>query len=165
MSALMSSATTLPPGFYQSFASLSRAMAADASPPDEKETAARAEEQTLEEARQQTYDLQSLTEGWNGYDALPPSAVSVDHAMRWLLSSYQECKDAGVRWYKPNVTASAEGEVVFWWVAEDRSLSVYISEEGATFHQSLDGVGPTQHTHGEVPLGRNQTELLRWFGE
>ena len=156
MSVMMSSATTLPPGYYQAFAPQSRAMAADA---------ALQEERSLDEARQQTYDLQFLTEGWNGYDALPPSARSVDYAMRWLVSSYAECKDARVRWYKPNITASAEGEVVFEWWASNRSLIVYIEGDGATFHQSLDGDGPTEHTYGEALLGESQAELLRWFGE
>jgi hypothetical protein len=165
MSTLMSSATTLPPSYYQSFAPSSRAMAADASPPDEKETAARAEEQILEEARQQTYDLQSLAAGWNGYDALPPAAPSIRQAMHWLVRSYAECKDAGVRWYKPNVTASAEGEVVFEWRASDRSLIIYVEGDGVTFHKSWDVAAKTQHQHGDAPFGAAQAKLLRWFGE
>ena len=124
-----------------------------------------AEDQALDEARQQTYDLQSLSKGWNGYDALPPSKDAVDLALRWLVSSYAECKDEGVDWYKPNVGASAEGEVVFWWVAGNRSLNVYVDENEATFHQSLSDGDSTQHTHGDALMGKHQAELMRWFSE
>ena len=162
MSAMMSSATHLPPAYYQRFASESRAVTVDV--PGEMEQSE--EEKLLAEARQQTYDLQSLTAGWNGYDALPPSAPSIRQAMHWVVRSYAECKDAGVAWFKPNITASAEGEVVFEWWAGDRSLIVYIEETAATFHKSLDrDGGPTEHTYGEAPLGESQAELLRWFGE
>ena len=161
MSVTMSAATRLSAAYYRGFASESRAIAADV--PDKMEQSE--EEKLLAEARQQTYDLQSLTAGWNGYDALPPSAPSIRQAMHWIVRSYAECKDAGIRWYKPNITASAEGEVVFEWRAADRSLIVYIEEDAATFHQSLDSDGPTRHAHGPAPLGKDQADLLRWFGE
>lgn len=160
MNSMTSAAHTVPSGYYQSFES--RTMTA---PPNEQELLARVDEQLLTEARQQTSNLLLLEEGWNGYDALPPSAASVNRAMHWLDKSYAECKDAGVRWYKPNVSASAEGEVAFEWWADDRFLSVYVDGEEATFHQSLMGDGPTKHTHGEAPLGKSQAELMRWFGQ
>jgi len=163
MSAMMSSATTASPAYSQISVFRSRAIGTDVS--DGRQNQARDESNLLAQAQQETYNLQSLEEGWNGYDALPPSATTVARAMSWLLSSYRECKDARVRWYKPNVTASAEGEVVFEWWGGDRSLIVYIEEEAASFHKSLDGKGPTQHTHGEALLGESQAELLRWFGE
>ena len=163
MNAMMGAATSLPPAYYQNFSSQGQAIGVDTTNKHEME---RSEDETLLAlARQQTYDLQLLGNGWNGYDAEPPSAQSIRQAMHWLLHSYAECKDAGVIWYKPNVIASAEGEVVFWWVAEDRSLGVYIDEEGATFHKSFSGDGPTLHVHGESPLGKGQADLMRWFGE
>ena len=147
-------------GYYQWYqppsASQSRVMSSGS--PDAKD-------ERLDQARQQTYDLQFLKPGWNGYDALPPSARSVDHAMRWLVSSYAECKDADITWYQPNVTASAEGEVVFEWWAENRSLLIYVEGASVTFHKSLRSDGPTVHEHGDAPLGEGQMELLRWFGE
>lgn len=157
-----SAATTLTPAYYRAFESQSQTLMAYTAPPAGKVAA---EDQALDEARQQTYDLQFLSVGWNGYDALPPSKDAVDSALRWLVSSYAECKDADVHWYKPNVGASAEGEVVFWWVAGNHSLGVYIDKDEATFHQSLDGGGSTQHTHGDAPMGKHQAELMRWFSE
>lgn len=162
MTMTMSAATTVPPGYYASFESQTRAMTP---PPDERKLLDRADKQALLEAKQQIEALALLEEGWNGYDALPPSPASVNRAMHWLDNSYILCKDAGVRWYKPNVSASAEGEVVFWWVADDRSLNVYIDAGGATFHQSLRDDGLAKHTHGDAPLGGEQAKLMRWFGE
>jgi hypothetical protein len=163
---MTSTATTIPTAYYQSFdSSQSRAVATDIRPLQKPIVTENGDEKALTIAQQQTYDLQYLAVGWNGYDALPPSATSVDHAMRWLVSSYAECKDAGIVWHKPNVTASAESEVVFEWWAEDRSLIVYIEEETASFQQSHTYAGQTEHTHGEADLGTSQAELLRWFGE
>ena len=157
---------TLPSAYYQPFHQSPSYTLIPQGPPIREPGMPKGKDETLlAEARQQTYDLQFLAPGWNGYDAVPPTASAVDQAMRWLVSSYAECKDAHVHWYKPNVTASSEGEVVFWWVAQDRSLSVYIDEEGASFHKSFSGDGPTQHVHGEAPLGKGQADLMRWFGE
>jgi len=164
MIVLTSAATTVPSGYYQSFASQTRTMAADVSSLDKNNIIARTKQQ-LDEARQQTYNLKFLQAGWNGYDALPPSENSVDFAMRWLVSSYAECKDAGSEWHKPNISASAEGEVVFEWWTSNRSLLVYVEDDSVTYHKSLDERGATEHTHGEAPLGESQAELLRWFGE
>lgn len=165
MIALTSAATTVPSGYYQSFASQTRLMAVDILSPNQVQTAARAEKQSLDEARQQIYDLRFLLHGWNGYDAQAPSETSVDQALRWLVSSYAECKDAGIGWHKPNISASAEGEVVFEWWASNRSLLVYVEDDSITYHKSLSNIGRTEHMHGDTPLGKSQAELLRWFGE
>lgn len=123
------------------------------------------ERAALSEALRQVSALESLPAGWNGYDSLPPAAESVRHARLWLEAQWQQCRSEGVRWYAPNVTADAEGEIVFEWWAGDRSLIVYVEGDSAEFHQSLDGAGPTRHTHGEAPLGETQVDLMRWFSE
>ncbi len=123
------------------------------------------ERAALSEALRQVDALRDLPVGWNGYNSLPPSSASVSHALRWLEAQWRQCQTEGTRWYAPNVTASAEGEVVFEWWAGDRSLIVYIEDDVAEFHRSLDGDGPTRHTHGEAPLGEAQVDLMRWFSE
>lgn len=123
------------------------------------------EQAALSEALRQTYALRLLPVGRNGYDSLPPSPASVSHALRWLEAQWRQCQTEGIRWYAPNVTADAEGEVVFEWWAGDRSLIVYVEGDSAEFHRSLDGAGPTRHTHGEAPLGETQVDLMRWFSE
>lgn len=157
-----SAATTLTAAYYRSFESKTRMMTP---PPDEQELLARADLKALDEARQQISDLAHLQKGWNGYDAMPPSSDAIYRAMHWLNRSYAECKDARVRWYKPNVSASAEGEVVFEWWDKNRSLIVYVDAEEETFHKSQNGDGSTEHTHGDATLGEQQAELLRWFAE
>lgn len=163
MNAMMSSATTASPAYSQVSVFRSRAIGTDVSEGRQNQTGD--ESNLLEQSQRETYNLQSLKEGWNGYDALPPSAATIARAMSWLLSSYRECKDARVHWYKPNVTASAEGEVVFEWWASDRSLIVYVEDDAATFQQSQERGGRTEHTHGAADLGESQAALLRWFGE
>lgn len=161
MNAMMGAATSLPAAYYQKFSSQNQAVGVNT--PNKYETEQSEDETLLALARQQTYDLQLLGSGWNGYDAESPSALSIRQAMHWLIRSYAECKNAGVTWCQPNVTASAEGEVVFEWWAEDRSLLIYVEGASATFHKSLRSDGPMMHTHGDAPLGEGQMELLRWF--
>ena len=157
---------TLPSAYYQPFnQSPSYTLILQGPPIWEPGMLKGKDETLLAEARQQTYDLQFLAPGWNGYDAVPPTASAVDQAMRWLVSSYAECKDAHVHWYKPNVIASAEGEVVFEWWAENRFLSAYIDTESASFHKSFWDGNVTHHEHGEVEMGAKQADLLYWFGE
>ena len=169
MSAVMSDTNREPSGYYQWHrapdTSQSRAMTTQAALPDERAILARVDQKALVETRQQVSDLARLPEGWNGYGALPPTSDVVFRAMHWLNRSFKECQDAHVRWYKPKVSASAEGGVAFEWWDRNHSLIVYVDAEEIEYHKSQDGDGPTEHTHGDASLGQQQAELLRWFGE
>ncbi|HYT40828.1 MAG TPA: hypothetical protein VEP90_00650, partial [Methylomirabilota bacterium] len=61
------------------------------------------------------YDLLTWPEGWNGYDACAPKYGAVQYANHWIELFYLEIIDLRLDWLEPNVTASAEGEVVFEW--------------------------------------------------
>lgn len=130
---------------------------------------------SLSEALQQVYALQSLRDGWNGYDSLPPAGASIRHAQHWLEAQWQQCQEKGVHWYAPNVTADAEGTVVFEWWAADRTLSVYFSEDtdgdskGRTVEYLKFGRrgGPLADLReaGMANTTEEATALMRWFGE
>lgn len=129
---------------------------------------------SLSEALRQVYALQSLREGWNGSDALPP-AESVRHARLWLEAQWQQCQTEGVRWYAPNVTADAEGNVVFEWWAEDRTLSftfVEDAEDGSKDRAAeylkfgrRDGMLAGLREQGTADTAEEAATLMRWFGE
>lgn len=131
------------------------------------------EQTAVSESLRQVYALRSLPLGWNGGDSLPPAAESVRYARHWLEAQWQQCQAEGVRWYAPNVTADAEGSVVFEWWAEDRTLSLYFVENaeesgGGRTAEYLkfgrrDGslAGLREQDTAETPEAA--TALMRWF--
>ena len=128
----------------------------------------------LSESLSQVYALRSLPTGWNGSDALPPSPASVKHARHWLEAQWRQCRLEGVPWYAPNVTADAEGSVVFEWWAEDRTLSLYFVEDDdgskARAAEYLkfgrrDGSLAGLHEQGMADTAAEAAALMRWFGE
>lgn len=129
----------------------------------------------LSESLGQVYALRSLPTGWNGSDALPPSPASVKHARLWLGAQWRQCQTEGVPWYAPNVTADAEGNVVFEWWAEDRTLSLTFiedAEEGskdraAEYLKFGRRAGPLAglREQGAADTAEEAAALMRWFGE
>ena len=100
--------------------------------------------------RQQVGALADLQYNWNSYGALPPTLDAIRHAIRWLNQFFSLCQETHILWCKPNVSASAEGEVVFEWWDKCRTLSVYIDADEATFHKSQYSDGQTVHAHGNA---------------
>jgi hypothetical protein len=79
------------------------------------------------------YDLLTWPEGWNGYDALAPDYKAVEYTIHWIELFYQEIVASGQEWIEPNVTASAEGEVVFEWWHSTKGLATYIGNQSAEY--------------------------------
>ena len=79
------------------------------------------------------YDLLNWPEGWNGYDVLAPDYKAVQYAEHWIELFYQEVVASGQEWIEPNVTASAEGEVVFEWWRGTKGLAIYIGNQSAEY--------------------------------
>jgi hypothetical protein len=79
------------------------------------------------------YDLLTWPEGWNGYDACAPKYDAVQYADHWIELFYLEVIDLRMDWLEPNVTASAEGEVVFEWRHGINRLTIYIGNQYAEY--------------------------------
>lgn len=79
------------------------------------------------------YDLLTWPDGWNGYDARAPKYEAIQYADHWIELLYLEIIDLRLDWLEPNVTASAEGEVVFEWRHGINSLTVYIGNQSAEY--------------------------------
>lgn len=134
-----------------------------------------AEQSAVSESLRQVSALRSLPAGWNSYDALPPDTESVKYARHWLEAQWQQCQSEGVRWYAPNVTADAEGNVVFEWWAEDRTLSLYFvdnpgdAETGRTAEYlkfgRRDGPLAGLREQGTAETQEASAALMRWFAE
>jgi hypothetical protein len=85
--------------------------------------------QTLSQIRA----LRAWKAGWNGYDALAPDPDAVTHALEWIQKMYKDVRDSGRAWIAPNVTASADGDVVFEWWSGEKKLTVYVSAQEAEY--------------------------------
>src|SRR5579859_1642797 len=78
-------------------------------------------------------DLAKWPAGWNGYNALAPGYSAIQYAEHWIELFYTEILDLGMIWLEPNVTASAEGEVVFEWRHSINRLTIYIGKQSAEY--------------------------------
>lgn len=79
------------------------------------------------------FDLLTWPEGWNGYNACAPKYDAVQYAAHWIELFYLEIMDLHLDWLEPNVTASAEGEVVFEWRHGINRLTIYIGNQSAEY--------------------------------
>ena len=167
---------SLPPPIYATYVIERHETSAISGPdPERPKVLPPTVEQSLTEklasARQQIFDLQYMLDGWDGYDALAPTASTVDRALRWLVSSYTECRDEGVNWTVPRVTATAEGEVALKWYASDWSLSVYVlsEPEGGGYVESHKHRPAGENGSGASDIGEDanspaaQIALMRWL--
>ena len=78
-------------------------------------------------------ELTSWPADWNGYNALAPNYSAIQYAEHWIELFYTEILDLGMLWLEPNVTASADGEVVFEWRHGINRLTIYIGKQSAEY--------------------------------
>jgi hypothetical protein len=107
--------------------------------------------------------LERRPEGWNGYDALPPDHAAVVYAEAWLREAFREFESAGLPWFTPYVTSSAEGEVVLQWWNEPRKLTLYFSAHEATYIKSWGPDMVTEMEDGDAASATSRKELWMWL--
>lgn len=78
-------------------------------------------------------DLTKWPVNWNGYNALAPDYSAIQYAEHWIELFYSEILDLGMGWLEPNVTANAEGEVMFEWRHGINRLTIYIGKQSAEY--------------------------------
>jgi hypothetical protein len=79
------------------------------------------------------YSLLTWPDGWNGYDASAPKYEAVQYAAHWIELFYMEVMDVNQGWLEPNVTASAEREIVFEWRKGIKGLTIYVGNQSAEY--------------------------------
>ena len=89
----------------------------------------------LEKVEARIRGLMTWEAGWNGYGAPAPNSRAVEHALGWVRALYNDMSDLGLSWIEPNVTASADGEVVFEWWSGGKKLTVYVGDGSAEYVQ------------------------------
>jgi hypothetical protein len=108
-------------------------------------------------------DLSTWPEGWNTYDALAPKQEAIQYASHWVELFYREIMDSCLDWLKPNVTASAEGEVVLEWRRGVKTLTFYIGNQSTEY---LKAWGADINTEMEDGLSNSpvvRKALWKWL--
>ncbi len=109
------------------------------------------------------YNLLTWPDGWNGYDACAPKYEAVQYADHWIELFYQEVIDSRQGWIEPNVTASAEGEVVFEWRHGIKNLTVYIGNGIAEYVKDWGADISKEMEDGNVNSSHIRHELWKWL--
>lgn len=89
--------------------------------------------------------LEDEAEDWRRPD---PRAIA--QARVWLIEMASEILSSRSLWLRPQVAAGLEGEVELEWWHEGRSLTVYLSANGATYIESWGTNIDTQMNEGRA---------------
>ena len=108
-------------------------------------------------------DLSTWPEGWNGYDALAPKHEAIQYAGQRIESFYREIIDLPLDWLAPNVTASAEGEVIFEWWHGVKSLTIYIGNQSVEYVKAWGADINTEMEDGSVDSPSVRWALWEWL--
>ncbi|SRR6266567_557799 len=109
------------------------------------------------------YSLLTWGDGWNGYDACAPRYDAVTNADSWVEQLFLEVMDLDRDWIKPNVLATAEGDVVFRWRVGTKKLTIYIGDQSAEY---LKVWGPDVNDDmddGSADLTTTRKALWEWL--
>ena len=109
------------------------------------------------------YELQSWSDGWNGYDAYASTHETVQYAEHWISLFYHEVINSGQHWLEPNVTASAEGEVLFEWRRDTKALTLYIGNQSAGYVKDWGLDINTEMEDGQANSPNIRRELWNWL--
>jgi hypothetical protein len=109
------------------------------------------------------HELLTWPEGWNGYSARAPKYSAVQYAEHWIELFYQEIIESGQNWIKPNVTASAEGEVVLEWWHHDKGLTIYIGNQSAVYLKDWGADINTEMEDGVANSPNIRLALWEWL--
>lgn len=108
-------------------------------------------------------DLFSWQDDWNGYGALAPHPGTIIDAGKWIGLFYQEILMSGQDWLNPNVTASADGEVVFEWRQGTKRLTIFIGNQSVEYVQSWGADMNNEMADGSVSTASIRCSLWKWL--
>ncbi len=100
---------------------------------------------------------------WNGYGACAPKYEAVQYADHWIELFYQEMMDARQDWLEPNVTASADGEVVLEWRHGIKALTIYIGNQSAEYVKDWGADINTEMENGYANSPKLRLTLWKWL--
>lgn len=108
-------------------------------------------------------NLLMWSDNWNSYGACAPKYTAVQYADHWIELFYHEIMNSGQEWLEPNVTASAEGEVVFEWRHGIKKLTIYIDNQNAEYVKDWGADINTEMEDGYANSPRIRRTLWQWL--
>ena len=108
-------------------------------------------------------DLLTWPEGWNSYDALAPKQEAIQYAREWIELLYRDIIGLSLDWLEPNVTASAEGEVVFEWRRGRKNLTIYVGNQSAEYGKDWGTDVTTEMEDGPANSPVIRQALWKWL--
>ncbi len=109
------------------------------------------------------YSLLNWPEGWNAYNARAPKYEAVQYAAHWIELFYREVMDSRLDWLEPNVTASAEGEVVFEWRHGVNRLTIYVGNQSVEYVKDWGADIDTEMEDGYAKSPQIRRTLWQWL--
>lgn len=100
---------------------------------------------------------------WNGYNALAPNYSAIQYAEHWIELFYTEILNLDMVWLEPNVTANAEGEVVFEWRHGINRLTIYIGKQSAEYVKDWGADINTEMEDGIANSPSIRQALWKWL--
>jgi hypothetical protein len=119
--------------------------------------------QALQPTLNEISNLLTWPEGWNGYDACAPRFEAVQYASHWIELFYLDIVSSGQEWIEPNVTASAEGEVVFEWRRGIKNLTIYVGNQSAEYVTDWGADINTEMEDGYANSPGIRQRLWKWL--
>lgn len=117
----------------------------------------------LREVMEQVIGLLRWRDGWNGYGVAAPNHKAVARALPWIQAMYRDALATDRGWRDPRVTADEDGDAAFEWRNGERGLSVYVSEEGASYIKHWGANITSEMEDGDASTSEARRELWSWL--
>lgn len=118
---------------------------------------------TIGDTLTEIHNLLTWDAGWNSYDACAPGYDAVMYADSWIVQMFLAVTASNRNWFKPNVTASEEGEVVFEWWYGARKLTIYVGNQSAEYMKVWGTDTNSEMSDGDASLISTCRSLWEWL--
>lgn len=108
-------------------------------------------------------DISTWQDNWDRRGAAKPNIHSIMSAWRWIKVMRVHAILTRNLWVEPHVVADTNGNIVFEWSEEGRTLSIYVSSQAVEY---LKVQGPNifdDMEDGEVGSTKVAKDLWRWL--
>jgi hypothetical protein len=104
-------------------------------------------------------ELKTYQERWNGYNVAAADIAAIERGKDWIVRLYEVIP--AEQWAQPHVGLDEEGSPAFGWYQKERSLDVYVQEEGAHWVRTEGKGHPIDD--GEVNTPEQMAEMWQWL--